>query len=187
MPGLGSLIGTWGPLDTLDRFPTLEILEPWDTLVPSFDLESLLNSGFIGTQALPEVSPHASPHASPQVCFQATPSNTKAQEDVFTDSGYASVLPARCSSPCARAEESDIDNKTVISAATAIGIEAQRPLAEVCNDIYNQIQPHVDDDNRDLVLGALPNLIKAFAIRLAHCDPSSTSRQIMHFIYSRHL
>ncbi|KAK3898011.1 hypothetical protein C8A05DRAFT_19332 [Staphylotrichum tortipilum] len=106
----------------------------------------------------------------------------------FTDSGYASVLPGRCvSAGTEDKEEDDGDTKTEISAASkAIGPEAQRPISEVSNDIYNQVQRHLDDDNKTLVLGALPNLIKAFAIRLAHLDPSDTSRRIMHFIYSRH-
>jgi hypothetical protein len=106
----------------------------------------------------------------------------------FTDSGYASVLPGRFGSvEIEDKDEDDSDTKTEISAAsTAIGPEAHRPISEVCSDIYNQVQRHLDEDNKTLVLGALPNLIKAFAIRLAHLEPSDTSRRVMHFVYSRH-
>ncbi|KAK3896905.1 hypothetical protein C8A05DRAFT_20226, partial [Staphylotrichum tortipilum] len=103
-----------------------------------------------------------------------------------TDSGYATVPPEGCASE--GREPGGDDSGTVVSAETrAIGPEAQRPISEVCNDIYNQIQKHVDKDNQASVLDVLPTLIKAFAVRLANRDPTPTGRQLMHFVYSRNI
>ena len=107
----------------------------------------------------------------------------------FTDSGYASAaVGAGESCAVGGRDEDDSDSKTVISAATTvIPSVAQHSISEVCNNIYNRIQRHVDHDNRIAFFDALPDLIKAFAIRLAHLDSSGINRRIMHFVYSRHL
>ncbi len=106
-----------------------------------------------------------------------------------TDSGYATVPLEQCASAGTGERDENgggDDSGTVVSAETrAIGPEAQRPISEVCNDIYNQIQKHVDKDNQPSVMDVLPTLIKAFAVRLASRDPTPTGRQLMHFVYSR--
>jgi hypothetical protein len=106
----------------------------------------------------------------------------------FTDSGYASRQPVRRNPATAQnSGGASSDSKTVISdATTVIPAAAQQTISEVCNDIYNRMQLHIERDNRDIFLDTLPDLIKAFAIRLAHLDSGETNRKILHFVYSRH-
>ena len=119
----------------------------------------------------------------------------KGQPEVaFTDSGYGSVPPLSSSDQPPPPESGDRgdptgddDNRTVISAATAVvSSAAQQSIVEVCNNIYSKIQSHVNEKNRDSFLETLPELLKAFAIKLAYSDPKAINRQTMHFIYDRH-
>lgn len=119
-------------------------------------------------------------------------------EAPFTDSGYASM--ARAADQAAEAtpgsytgadqdhiEDSD-ETRTVISTATTVvPTLAQQSISEICDNIYDKVRRNVDEGNRKSFLRILPDQIKAFAIRLAHVDPSGLNRQIMHFVYSRHL
>lgn len=110
----------------------------------------------------------------------------------FTDSGYGSAAPvaAQLSTIGDRGQKTEDNNdaKTVISAATTvIPTVAQHSITEVCNNIYNRIKQYVDEDNRDVVFGLLPDLIKTFALRLTHLDSTDMNRRIMHFVYSRHM
>jgi hypothetical protein len=106
----------------------------------------------------------------------------------FIDSGYASV-PLESCKPAAPEDKDkcDSDSKTIVSAATTvIPSVAEETIAEVCSDIQKQVQGHIDEDNRQVLLDALPNLVKALALRLASLDSKDAHRGIMHFVYSRH-
>jgi hypothetical protein len=107
----------------------------------------------------------------------------------FTDSGYASAPRGiGCLDSVEKNGEDDGDAMTIISAATTvIPIVAHHSISEVCNNIYNRIQSHVNDYDKGLFFDVLPSLIKAFAIRLVNLDPSYINRRIMHFVYSHHL
>ncbi|KAL2258659.1 hypothetical protein VTK26DRAFT_7959 [Humicola hyalothermophila] len=81
----------------------------------------------------------------------------------------------------------NVDAKTIISAATTVvPAVAQNAVTEVCNNIYDRIRGHINEDNRDTVLEALPELIEAFAIRLVLLDSTDIDRRVMHFVYTRH-
>lgn len=110
----------------------------------------------------------------------------------IADSGYVSAAPPgatwKSDAEGVAGMEDDSDPKTVISAATTIApAVAQQSIFDVCNNIYHRIQPFVNHGNMDAFFDALPELIKAFAIRFAHCDSSDINRRIMHVVYSRHL
>jgi len=113
-------------------------------------------------------------------------------DEILTDSGYESRPagePERERDVAMMDEHSqdDSDAMTTISAATTIiPTVAQDSIAQVCNDIYNKIQQDVHKDNVVSVLNSLPGILKTFALRLAHMDPCSVNRRIMHFVYSRH-
>jgi hypothetical protein len=105
----------------------------------------------------------------------------------FTDSGYATARLGGPQSPIGRDNREDnSDARTYISATTTVvPVVVQHSISEVCDDIYRRVQQHVGEDNKNLLDG-MPDLIKAFAIRLAHLDPSDANRRIMHFVYSHH-
>jgi hypothetical protein len=108
----------------------------------------------------------------------------------FTDSGYASALLGDqwINSDVARASGGKkSDSETVISVGTTISqAVAQISISEVCHDIHARAQGHVGVDNQNVLFDVVPDLIKAFALRLAQVDPSYANRDIMHFVYSRH-
>ena len=115
------------------------------------------------------------------------PMNASNVEMPFTDSGYASAPLGDPKSPVGEdSDENNCDERTYISAATTVvPVVVQHSISEVCDDIYNRVQRHVGEHNKSLFDG-MPDLIKAFAIRLAHLDPSDSNRRIMHFVYSHH-
>jgi hypothetical protein len=107
----------------------------------------------------------------------------------FTDSGYASAAPRDSAQVLAASEDDndDCDSRTIISMATTVLPNvAQHSISEVCNNMYNSIYRQVDEQNLEPFFEALPDLIKTFALRFAHLDPSNTNRRIMHFVYTRH-
>ena len=108
----------------------------------------------------------------------------------FTDSGYASAPlgdPGLNSTVAGASGKKNSDSETVISAGTTIAeAVAQNSISEICNDIYARLQCHVGADNQNLLFDVVPDLIKAFALRLDQADPSHASWNIMHFVYSRH-
>ena len=61
---------------------------------------------------------------------------------------------------------------------------AQNSISELCNDIHARIQRHVGADIQNVLLDVVPDLIKAFALRLAQMDPSPANREITHFVYN---
>ena len=110
-------------------------------------------------------------------------------EGPFTDSGYASAAPRDSVQVLAASEDDneDCDSRTIISMATTVLPNvAQHSISEVCNNMYNSIYRQVDEHNLEPFFEALPDLIKTFALRFAHLDPSTNiNRRIMHFVYTR--
>jgi hypothetical protein len=130
------------------------------------------------------------------------------KDDVpFTDSGYKSA-PNMDNSPNSQPvlEKSprlfnvdssaigsfrvDDDAKTTFSIGTTVDPGyARKYITELCNDIYSKLRQSVGTINRSALTTILPELIKAFAIKLYHDAPSQTSqmnREIMYFIHKRH-
>ena len=111
-------------------------------------------------------------------------------EGPFTDSGYASAAPRDSVQVLAASEDDndDCDSRTIISMATTVLPNvAQHSISEVCNNIYNSIYRQVDEHNLEPFFEAFPDLIKTFALRFAHLDPSTNiNRRIMHFVYTRY-
>jgi hypothetical protein len=122
----------------------------------------------------------------------------------FTDSGYKSapnvehplnVQPALERSPhqlnvdssSARGDGSDYDVKTLYSIGTTVNpAHAQNYIIELSKDIYSRLCRFVDAKNWNVLSKVLPELTKAFAIKLYHDAPSEVNRKIMHFIHKRH-
>ncbi len=107
---------------------------------------------------------------------------------LFTDSGYASAPlgDPYVSSAVARASrEKNSDSETVISTGTRVAqAVAQNLISELCNDIHARIQRHVGANIQNVLLDVVPDLLKAFALRLAQMDPSPANREITHFVYN---
>ncbi|KAK4211297.1 hypothetical protein QBC37DRAFT_14602 [Rhypophila decipiens] len=116
---------------------------------------------------------------------------TLVREDdiVFTDSGYASA-PKLKSSSVANAqkhhrEDTDVeDSRTMYSTATTIApAYAKRHVADLVQNIYSQLGDALALKDRSVLFDSLPELVKAFAIRLAE----DGKREMMYFIHKRHL
>ncbi|KAM7211495.1 hypothetical protein V8F06_013115 [Rhypophila decipiens] len=115
---------------------------------------------------------------------------TLVREDdiVFTDSGYASA-PKLKNSSVANAqkhhrEDTDLeDSRTMYSTATTIApVYAKRHVADLVQNIYSQLGDALALKDRSVLFDSLPELVKAFAIRLAE----DGKREIMYFIHKRH-
>ncbi|KAH7144199.1 hypothetical protein B0J13DRAFT_622763 [Dactylonectria estremocensis] len=122
----------------------------------------------------------------------------------FTDSGYASALNPNeyLNSKPSTGEEASPDPNT--SLAATIGIDnddtatlysagttvaparAQTYIAEICNDIYGNLKDCVNAETWPVVSKVLPDLIKAFAIRLGNDYSVQVNRDIMYFVHQRH-
>ena len=137
--------------------------------------ESIVQDPRAETSFIPPMNPSADDHSG--------------YEMPFSDSGYASapvVHPWLNSAVARTSGKKNSDSETVISAVTTIAqAVAQNFISEVCNDICARLQRHVDADNQNLLFDVVPDLIKAFALRLAQIDPSPANRGIMHCVYSR--
>ncbi|KAL6409982.1 Homeobox protein HOY1 [Ilyonectria robusta] len=125
-------------------------------------------------------------------------------EVAFTDSGYASARNLnRCSltKPLSELEDTPtstaslsatngIDNDdtdTLYSAGTTVAPgKVQTYLAEICGDIYRKLSDCVDVNTWTVVSKALPDLVKAFAVKLGNDSNAQVSRDIMYFIHKRH-
>lgn len=125
----------------------------------------------------------------------------------FTDSGYKSApnldhfpnsQPVLVKSPrqfnadssAAEGSRGDDDAKTIYSIGSTVDPGYTRKyIIELCNDIYAKLRQSVDATNWSTLTTVLPELIKAFAIKLCHDSPSQNSqmsRKIMYFIHKRH-
>lgn len=117
----------------------------------------------------------------------------------FTDSGYASLPhPAfpgegkargitEDSTPVPVTGTADDDSKTVYSAATtALPSLAHKSISEVCKDIHTKITRQMVNVDWASVSHTVPNLVKAFAIKLGSGTSSDKDRRIMHFVHQHH-
>jgi hypothetical protein len=84
----------------------------------------------------------------------------------------------------------DDDAKTIYSIGTTVDPGyARKYIIELCNDMYSKLRLSIDTTNRSALTIILPELIKAFAIKLCHDAASQTSqmnRETMYFIHKRH-
>ncbi|KAN0089561.1 hypothetical protein V8E51_019821, partial [Hyaloscypha variabilis] len=125
----------------------------------------------------------------------------------FTESGYKSApnleyspssLPILEKSPSSfsvdpsatEGSRRDDDAKTTYSIGTTVDPGyARKYIIELCDDIYSKLRHSVDAANMSALTTTLPELIKAFAMKLCHDYPSQTSqmnRETMYFIHKRH-
>ncbi|PQE04303.1 Pfs domain protein [Rutstroemia sp. NJR-2017a BBW] len=127
------------------------------------------------------------------------------KDDVpFTDSGYNSaphlehslnVQPVLEESPCplivcsssARSDGGDYDAKTLYSIGTTVNPGHSRNyIIELAKDFYNKLHRSIDVEDVTVFPKILPELVKAFAIKLCHDAPTPVNCRIMHFIHKRH-
>jgi hypothetical protein len=122
----------------------------------------------------------------------------------FTDSGYKSAPnlencpnvksgrekspnPINTDSSPPAGDGDNNDAKTSYSIGTTVNPRhASSYIVELCKDIYNKLHRSIDAEDMSLLSKGLPELIKAFAIKLCHEDPTWVNRRIMHFIHKRH-
>ncbi len=122
----------------------------------------------------------------------------------FTDSGYKSAPnlehcpiaqpdleksphPLNVNSSLAREDGDDNDAKTLYSMGTTVNSgHAQTYIIELSKDIYSKLRQSVHAKDLGVLLKVLPELVKAFAIKLCYDAPSQVNRKIMHFIHKRH-
>jgi hypothetical protein len=126
------------------------------------------------------------------------------KEDVpFTDSGYRSMPnpdassngrahlsktqhPLSTDSSLPKSSQNDIGVKTTYSLETTADQSYTRKfIFELCKDIYYKSYQFVDIKNRSILSKVLPELIKAFAIKLCYDDPAQVNRDIMFFVHKR--
>jgi hypothetical protein len=122
----------------------------------------------------------------------------------FTDSGYASLpnlnhfshipssleksqFPAN-TEPSTTIDDIDReDSRTAYSATTTVGpAHTQIYIAELCSDICSKLGPSFDAKLWSTLSGALPGLIKAFAIKIGYDSSAQVNQDIMYFIHKRH-
>ncbi|CZR67883.1 uncharacterized protein PAC_17782 [Phialocephala subalpina] len=127
------------------------------------------------------------------------------QADVpLTDSGYHSApnlnnlphfqsvfeetaRPGNIKSSLAGDHGDDNDTKTLYSLGTTVDPgHARNYIFELSNDIYSKLHQFFEAKNRTMLSMVLPELIKAFAIKIYHDTPTQENRNIMYFIYRRH-
>lgn len=139
-----------------------------------------------------------------QLLFEAQPALSAAAKGApLTDSGYASCsYSLRRSDSLHRNQEEqrfkdpglkqqggtdDDDTQTTYSVASiADPSHAQSYISELCHDINSKLQIHVDARGWSALSKALPELIKALAIKIGQEDSSQASRDVMYFVHLNH-
>ena len=125
--------------------------------------------------------------------------NVQTKEMEHTDSGYASALNSNYSSneqgvvdkaeftnPDATDTVGD-DIRTTYSAATTVIPEIARQfISDVCKDIYNRLEPHVDNKTWESLSSTIPGRIKILALKLGSGSSDEFNRRIMHFVHKHH-
>ncbi|KAH6975070.1 hypothetical protein BKA56DRAFT_82855 [Ilyonectria sp. MPI-CAGE-AT-0026] len=128
---------------------------------------------------------------------QSTKNSAEAKPGVpFTDSGYGSILNPNYTANDARpeatpqdaAEDTHADDAmTVYSAATTVTPHhAQQYISEFCDDLHSKLKQEINAKTWKIVFQRLPELIKAFALRLGQESSSVKSRHIVYFLHKRH-
>ena len=120
------------------------------------------------------------------------------QELLPTDSGYSSKinyqdLPIRrleCLDkelPVFPSDREAEEAKTTYSAETSSVQGARYYISELSSDIFGKLRRHVCSEDWAALLQVLPELIKAFALKLAHESAAQINLSIMYLIHKRHL
>lgn len=128
------------------------------------------------------------------------------KSETFTESGYASApnlngyspgrpstkqraSPASSISPTTTKDADNDETMTLFSAGTQTTIAptlGQNCIVEICSEIYDGLGDVVDANTWPTISKKLPNLIKAFAIKLGSDSTAQVNREIMYFLYKRH-
>ncbi|KAI8944083.1 hypothetical protein F4801DRAFT_585799 [Xylaria longipes] len=121
--------------------------------------------------------------------------------DPSGDSGYVSLLdPQQISSnihstgnlhedsstPLLPLSPDDLTEVGTLVSTFAIPEVARHSIIHICEDIYNTVRPETDLSQYGHLIKTVPELIKAFAIRLGSCSSDRISWRIMHFVYKHH-
>jgi len=116
----------------------------------------------------------------------------KQDEMVFADSGYGSApklkIPLILGGTHHLSEGVDIeDSQTSYSTATTVATAyAKRYVTDLVQDIYTRLGDIVPNQDPSIQFGSVPELVKAFAVRLAHDSSLLENREIMYFVHKRH-
>jgi hypothetical protein len=79
------------------------------------------------------------------------------------------------------------DMRTIYSAVAAIMPEiAGQSISDVCKDIYDRLEPHVDDKTWESLSSTIPRLIKTLALKLGLGASDEFNWGIMHFVHKHH-
>jgi len=125
----------------------------------------------------------------------------------FTDSGYRSApnldhfpypqlmlekspRQSDVDSSAIEGSRADEDARTTYSIGTTVDPGyARKYIIELCNDIHSKLLQSGNGIDKSRLPKILPELIRAFALKLYHDAPSQTSQinhEIMYFIHKRH-
>lgn len=81
----------------------------------------------------------------------------------------------------------DDDAKTTYSKATNEDpIQMRDFVNELASDIYGKLEPTIDPEDWSLLSQSLPELLKAFAIKIGSDGTSQAHRDVMYFVHKEH-
>ncbi|GJN75979.1 hypothetical protein PLICBS_010090 [Purpureocillium lilacinum] len=104
----------------------------------------------------------------------------------YTDSGYASGINPHILTVGRDADDEE-DTRTTYSAATTVGqVHAKNYISELSHHIHSNLLEHVDSEGRSELCRSLPELIKAFAIKIGCESTSQLNLDIMYFIHKHY-
>ncbi|KUJ16939.1 uncharacterized protein LY89DRAFT_733938 [Mollisia scopiformis] len=127
-----------------------------------------------------------------------------ALEDIpLTDSGYASAPNRNNTSNLQLMEQprssqknkstgtinktDGEDSKTIYSAGSTVARPlAQQYIADLCSNIFGKLGKQFDSQIWSTISSALPELMKAFAIKIGYDSSTPVNQEIMYFIHKRH-
>jgi len=121
-----------------------------------------------------------------------------------TDSGYQSarnlsyfqnIQPPCEKSLCSPTNEhslgdykEDFETQTLYSSVITVDAsQARNYILELTNHIHGKLHTSIDPKGRNMLSMVLPQLIKAFAFKIYHDNPTQENRNIMYFIHKRHM
>ncbi|KAH8683709.1 hypothetical protein BGZ61DRAFT_535130 [Ilyonectria robusta] len=119
-----------------------------------------------------------------------------------TDSGYASApnldryshaksstaqarSPASNKSPAAM-NDIDIDDTRTLYSAGTTAAPSRVQIAEICSDIYSKLSDCLNAKTWPIVAKVLPDLVKAFAVKLGSDSTAQVNQDVMYFVHKRH-
>jgi hypothetical protein len=118
---------------------------------------------------------------------------TTAKDVPFTDSGYGSIsnpiqlADVNTEGPMATIREADVDAQTLYSDATTMAhMDVQQYISDLSDDIYGKLRFQISSTDWSILAKTLPELMKAFAIKIGYGSPVQANRDIMYFIHRRH-